>query len=328
MIQIKETILIIVLFCSSNIIVSQEYSMYEGYYFSPFQVNPAVTGAEPYPVADISVRRQWAGFPDAPSTYQLSGNYRIGKYNFYDPKGFVNKGPLKLGDRVGIGAAVCRDINGPSNYSSGLISYAYHMSIGFQTNLSFGMAVVGSYYGFNSSLLNPDQPEDNYLLNGNNSKFNINFNIGGYLYSKHYYMGFSVNKILPDIYQVNEKTAFNPGYFIIGGYKFMAENNSFNFEPSLAIKKIGKEGLAIDVHAKLYLKRVNWIAVSYGTSGLLGFQIALKLYRKVYLGYNYGYTMSEMAQYNYGSHEIHLGINLGLIGVEGVRNIARQVVKK
>jgi hypothetical protein len=38
--------------------------------------------------------------------------------------------------------------------------------------------------------------------------------------------------------------------------------------------------------------------------------------------------MSEMAQYNYGSHEIHLGINLGLIGVEGVRNIARQVVKK
>jgi len=324
----RETILIIILLVSCNYCISQEYAVYERYYFSPFLINPAITGSESYPVADFSIRRQWLGFPDAPSTYQLSGNYRIGTYDFYDPKGFVNKGPLKLKDRIGIGAAMYRDVNGPANYTGVLISYAYHVPIDFQTNLSFGMAAVGSYYGFNSNLLKPGQTDDIYLLNDNDNKFGINFNIGGYLYSKLYFIGISLNKILPGIYQVNDNAGFNPGYFIIGGYKLMADNNSFNFEPSIAVKKTGSEGLALDIHSKLYIKRVNWIAVSYGTSGNLSFQFGFRLYKKVYLGYDYGYTVSEISLYNYGSQEIHLGINLGLINVEGIRRIARQVVKK
>lgn len=315
-------------FVTCNYCISQEYAVYERYYFSPFIINPAITGAELYPVADISVRRQWLGFPDAPSTYQLSGNYRIGTYDFYDPKGFVNKGPLRLKDRIGIGAAMYRDVSGPSNFTGGLISYAYHMPINFHTNLSFGMAVVGSYYGFNSSVLKPDQPDDNYLLNDNVNKFGINFNIGGYLNSKIYFIGISINKILPGIYHVNDNRSFNPSYFIIGGYKLMAENNSFSFEPSITIKKIGDEGFSLDIHSKLYIKRVNWIAVSYETSGNLSFQFGLQLFRKIYVGYDYGYTVSELSRYNYGSQEIHLGINLGLVNVEEIRRIARQVVKK
>jgi len=328
MIQLKETCLNIILLVLCNYCISQEYSVYEHYYFSPFIVNPAVTGAESYPVADISVRQQWMGFPDAPTTYQLSGNYRIGKYDFYDPKGLVNKGPMKLADRIGIGAAIYRDINGPSNYTGGLISYAYHVPINFRTNFSFGMAAVGTYYAFNSSVLKPDNPDDYYLLNGNDNKFNINFNIGGYLYGQHYFIGISADKILPDISQVNENASFNPSYFVIGGYKLMAENNSFNFEPSVAIKKIRREGLAVDIHTKLYIKRLNWIAFSYGTSGNLSFQFGLRLYRTIYMGYNYGYNIGEIAHYSYGSHEIHFGINLGLIRVEGIRKIAKQVINK
>jgi type IX secretion system PorP/SprF family membrane protein len=327
MIHLKETCLTLLFLAAGNYCISQESFVYKGYYFSPFLVNPAITGAELYPVADLSIRQQWLAFADAPATYQLSGNYRIGTYDFYDPKGFVNKGPLKLKDRIGIGAAVYKDINGPSNYTGGLVSYAYHIPVNLNTNLSFGMAVVGSYYGFNSSLLKPDQPNDDYLLNNNNDNFRINFNIGGYLYSNLYFIGISADKILPDISQVNENTSFNPSYFIIAGHKLMAENRSFNIEPSIAVKKIRNESLAVDIHTKLYFQSVNWIAVSYGTSGNLSFQFGLRLYRKIYAGYNYEYTMSEIARYNYGSHEIHLGINLGLTSIEGIRKIARQSVE-
>ena len=44
----------------------------------------------------------------------------------------------------------------------------------------------------------------------------------------------------------------------------------------------------------------------------------------LYAGYNYEYSVSKIASYNYGSHEIHLGINLGLRGVEGVRESTDQ----
>ena len=327
MIHKKDFCLIIILLTLYNYCISQDYSVYEGYYFSPFLVNPAVTGAESYPVADLSVKQQWIGFPDAPTTFQLSGNYRIGKYDFYDPKGFVNKGPLKLKDRIGIGAAIYRDINGPSNYTGGLISYAYHMPVNYKTNFSFGIAAVGSYYSFNSSLLKPDEPDDYFLINGNDNKFRLNFNLGGYLYGQHYYVGISVDKILPDVSQVNEIVSFNPSYFIIGGIKLLPDNNSLNFEPSMAIKKIGREGLAVDIHAKLYIKRLNWIAISYGTLGSLNFRFGWRLYRTLYAGYNYAYSVGEIAHYNYGSHEIHLGINLGLNRIEDIRKIARQVVK-
>ncbi len=325
MIRINFVFEIFVLLALCDFATAQKYAAYEGYYFSPFLINPAITGSEIYPVADLCVKRQWTGFTDAPTTYRLSGNYRIGKYDFYDPKGFVNKGPLKIAERVGIGAALFRDNNGPANYTGGLISYAYHMPIGYETNLSFGMAVTGSHYGFNNSLLSPNQPNDSYLFN-NDEKFGINFNLGGYLYNKKYFAGISITNILPDRSQVNDKTDFKPGFFIIGGLNLNTDN-LLNFEPAVVIKKIGSDQVTADIHAKFYIKYVNWIAVSYGTSGYMSCKFALRLYRKLYAGYHYEYTLSEIAKYNSGSHEIHLGINLGLFHAESVRKIAVQKVK-
>lgn len=319
MIRLNEYILyaFLMFLCTSGL--SQEYSIYQDYYLSPFIINPAVSGSELYTVADLSFKQQWLGFSNAPTTYKISGHFRFGKYDFYDPKGFLNKGPLKLTDRIGVGAAIYNDNNGPSGLTGGLISYAYHVPVSQEANLSFGMALVGSYYTFNSALLNPDQPDDYYLLNGNDNKFKLNVNVGGYYYSYRYFIGLSADKILRDISQVNEDATMNPSYFLIGGYKFMAASNSFNVEPSIAIKKVGTENISADIHAKLYIKHYNWIAVSYGTSGILNFRFGLRLYKMLYVGYNYGYTISEIAAYNYGSHEIHLGINLGLVGVKGVR---------
>jgi hypothetical protein len=36
----------------------------------------------------------------------------------------------------------------------------------------------------------------------------------------------------------------------------------------------------------------------------------------LYAGYNYEYTLGNVSSYSLGSHEIHLGINLGMMGME------------
>ncbi len=66
------------------------------------------------------------------------------------------------------------------------------------------MSVIGTYYSFNSSVLEPDQPDDPYLLNGNDNKFSLNFNLGALYHSSTYYIGISAAKILPDHYSVND----------------------------------------------------------------------------------------------------------------------------
>lgn len=298
---------------------SQGNPIYESYYLNPFIINPAATGAEYYPVATISVKKQWLGFPDAPTTFLIAGNYRIGQYDFYDPKGFVNKGPLKLVDRIGLGAAIYRDNNGPLSNTGMILSYAYHISMNADSKLSLGISGIGTIYSLNSPILKPDQSNDTYLLNGNGNIFRSNINLGVYYYNDIYFVGLSANKILPDVSNVNDQPKERPCYFIMGGYKFMKKSNSFNFEPSLTVKKLGDEIFIVDMHTKLYLKRLSWVAISYSTSRQMNIQFGLRLYKMLYVGYNYGYTLSSIASYNYGAHEISLGINLGIIGVEGIR---------
>ncbi|MBN1416863.1 MAG: PorP/SprF family type IX secretion system membrane protein [Bacteroidales bacterium] len=299
---------------------SQENSIYENYYLTPFIINPAITGAEYYPTADLSARQQWSGFPDAPTTFLLAGSFRVGRYDFYDPKGLVNKGPFKMADRIGLGASIYRDSDGPLVFTGGILSYAYHIPVNAETRLSFGLSAIGTYFAFNSSLLKPDQPDDPYLLNGNDNVFRANFNLGSYFYNDVYFIGISANKLLPDIKAVNDVRKEQPSFFLMGGYKFFRNNYVFMLEPSLVVKKLADANISVDIHAKLYIKKLHWIAISYGTTGRINFRFGLQLYRMLYAGYNYEYTLSHIASYNYGSHEVHLGINLGLIGIKGIRD--------
>ena len=141
---------------------SQENSIYLNYYLNPFIINPAVTGTEEYPVAELSYKKQWLGITNAPGTIMISGNLGVGNYDFYNPKGFLNKGPLKIRDRVGLGAAFFTDNNGPLSYTGIILSYAYHVPINNLSRLSFGMSAIGGLNSLNTSMLKPDQSNDNY----------------------------------------------------------------------------------------------------------------------------------------------------------------------
>lgn len=305
------------IFCINSF--SQENSIYLNYYLNPFIINPAVTGTEEYPVAELSYKKQWLGITNAPGTILISGNLGVGNYDFYDPKGFLNKGLLKIRARVGLGAAFFADNNGPLSYTGTILSYAYHVPINNMSRLSFGLSVIGALNSLNTSMLKPDQSNDNYLLTGNDNVFSANLNFGIYYYDDKCFAGLSCNKILPDVSNANNPRKEQPSYFLFGGYKFMKNNNTINFEPSITVKKLGEDKTTFDLHSKFYIKRLNWIALSYSTSNKINLQFGLHLYKMVYAGYNYEYTLSKISSYNLSTNEIYLGINLGLTRVESIR---------
>jgi len=290
--------------------------VYQNYYLNVFIINPAATGVNYLPEADLSVRRQWVGFPDAPTTFLLSGDLRAGRREFYDTRKFLNKNPLKMTGRVGLGASVFADINGPLTYTGGILSYAYHLPVNNRSTLSLGISVLGSYYAFNPSVLQPDQPDDPYLLTGNDNVFSANFNLGIYFRNEDFFAGLSADKILPDFINIHEDKKSQPSLFLLGGTRIKLSGNSVMLEPSVVIKKTGDTDPSIDFHVKLYIKSLNWIAVSYSTSGKMNFRFGIRLYKMLYAGYNYEYTLGDVASYSIGSHEIHLGINLGLTNTE------------
>ncbi len=299
---------------------SQESSIFKNDYLDPFITNPACTGAENYPVAHLSSEKQWLGFAGSPSTLLLSGNMRLGNYDKYNPKDLLYNPPANLKDRIGIGAAIFKDSNGPLANTGGIVSFGYHLNTNENAKLSFGMSIIIVDYSINTTILKTDQSNDYFLYNGANNSFKTNFSTGVYYHNNIFFTGLSINKFLPGISNINEQTIELPSYFLMGGYKFY-NNNIINFEPSIEIKELGNENTIIDIHAKLYLKKLNWIAISFNTKQQMSILIGLRLYKMLYIGYNYGYSLGNIANYNYGSQEISLGINLGLIGLDGIKNI-------
>ena len=309
--------IIIIIFLSHNSF-SQENSIYHNYLLSPFLINPAITGSEYYPSVEIFAKKQWIGISDSPGTVLIAGNYRIGEYDFYNPSGMVNKGFVNLKDRIGLGAALFGDHNGPSNILGGLLSYAYHVPVTNYTRLSFGVSLSTNYYYFNNSKLKPDMPGDSYLLSGNENVIKANVNLGTYFYSSKFFTGVSVTKILPDMTTINDKVEEQPSIFFIGGYKFFHTKPN-NFEQTIIIKSIKNEKLYADFLSKYYYQRLNWIAFSYSTSGKMNFLLGIHLIKMLYMGYNFEYTLSKISTFGYTTHGIYLGINLGLVKVENIK---------
>lgn len=307
----------------STLSFSQEFSIYQNCYLTPFIINAGATGVEDYTVANLSVKRQWMGFDEAPVTYKISGNFRFVPYDFYDPKGFLNNGPLKVTDRIGLGGALIRDITGPLSYTGALLSFAYHIPLQYGSVVSFGLSATGSYYSFNSSILRLDNPNDAYLMDHKRNIFKPNFGIGIYYHNDKYFGGISSNNFLPDIAEANDKIKSQPNFFVLGGYHISLRDGFFLYEPSFMLKKIGDENISCDIYQKIYLKNFNWIAISVNTQKKVNFQFGFRFIKNLYIGYNYEYIFSEISKYNNGSHEAHLGINLGMIRMRGIRETLR-----
>lgn len=316
----KKLVILSLLFVSWLSVFSQENSIFINDYLTPSITNPACIGVEYYPVVVLSARKQWLGFSKSPSTYLLAGSFRIGNYDFYNPKGFLNKGPLKIKERIGLGIAVFHDNNGPLINNGGILSYAYHLPVNRKSRLSFGMSFIMINHKISTSKLEPHNANDPYLFAEDNGGFKTNFGLGLYYYNSTYFAGLSANKLLRDISNINESKQNVISYYFLGGYKFFKDNTNFNFEPSFSLKFIDEEFI-LDIHSKLYIKRVNWIALSYSTIQQINIQFAINLYKNIYAGYNYGYPIGEISGYNYGTHEILIGINIGLVGVEGIRRL-------
>lgn len=302
---------------------AQETFLYREYYLSQFVINPAITGAEYYSVSEISVKKQWLGIQNSPRSFIVSGNTRLGAYDFYDPKGFVNKGPLKLKDRVGLGAAIYGDQDGPINFIGLLLSYSYQFPVTDKSRLALGISATGDFRSVNNSMLNPNQPGDAYLYANNGAHFNPNFNLGVYYRAEDFFAGLSADKILHNPVMEGSNIKEKSSFFLLGGYQYL-KKHKLSFESMLVVKKIGEENISLDFFQKAYIKRYSWVAVSYGTTQRLNVLFAVNIYRWMYLGYTFQYSLSKIAQYNFGSHQISFGINLGLIGTDGIRRLAKK----
>ena len=303
---------------------SQISPLYSKHYNYEQFVNPAITGRDYYPMVIVAHKKYWLGIKDSPSTTCIGASMRLGTYNFYTPRMMVNKSNFVSKSRVGIGGFMMYETDGPLNYLNGTFTYSYFIPFkNSATQLSFGLSVQFQSYSVNQGMLDPLDDNDPELLKLNDEKFVPEAGFGTYLHDDQFFIGLSVNDLLlSDLPLTNNDITKNKrDFFFLTGYKFFLKR--FELEPSVFIAKINDTPLYKFAQLKLYYMNYNWFAVSYRSTKSLMVSAGFRL-RRFYLAYNYEHSASKMMKYFEGSHEIMLGVNIGLYKVEGIRKVVRE----
>jgi type IX secretion system PorP/SprF family membrane protein len=315
----KSILSAILLSLVSGVAIAQQVPMYSQYIMNGFLVNPSIAGRDGYTTVNLTVREQWVGMADAPSTYAASFQTRILRNSYISKSTAVRKKLVRptKGGRVGLGGYVFSDYNGIMRRTGAQAVYAYHIPMGttqgIPNSLSFGLAFTAYQYAINTNggIYNHDDP----LLNSyDRSVFIPDFNFGASFTTTKYYVGFAMTNLLRGSLMVADTSSANRElghYFLTGGVKIPISDR-WKFEPSAFIKSSDMFFTAIqaDITARFYYKNDYWAGLSYRTSNALIAMIGLK-YERFYFAYAFDFTMTDIRSQTLGSHELTLAVKFG-----------------
>jgi len=292
---------------------AQDNIVYRNNHLHQVMMNPATAGSEFIPVAVVSYQKQWLGIDHSPAALLASASLRIGNFDFYNPQMMINTSRIRTREKIGLGFGIYTDQNGPAMNRGLYLAYAYHIRLS-GSSLALGISGNMDQSLVNGASWDPLSSGDPLLESKKDSYFNFNANVGIFYSSNRYFGGFSANHVLPLENRMKPGEHIKQDYILHGGYLFRSLM-AFKIEPSLNLRYLDYETLEYDIRAKLYLKHIHWVAISYRSYKALSISFGLKIER-FYLAYQYESNLSRMIRYSAGSHGLNLGINLGMRGLE------------
>lgn len=302
--EMKKTILIIILFAWVFNSSAQQDPMFTHYMFNTIAINPAYAGSRDALTITGLHRSQWVSFDGAPTTQTLTAHSPI------------------LTKNIGLGLSVINDKIGVTNTSSFYLDFSYRIKINDKAKLAFGLKSGFNFRKVDVSSLNIYDQNDP-ILNVNIEKdFMPNFGFGLYYYTDKYYIGASTPRLLENDFKTGTETGIakeKRHYFLIGGAAFKL-SESLLLRPSTFIKITEAAPIEIDLSALLYIKDVFWVGMMYRTADALGALVGVTQ-GNLSVGYSFdSSTENTTFKYNAGSHEIMIRYDFWLKSRKKIRS--------
>ena len=270
-------------------LMAQQLPQYTQYMYNTSTINPAYVNENNRMDATLSYRAQWIGIDGAPETKALTVS------------GIIN-------NKIGLGVNIFKDNIGPSTEFSSNAVFSYYLNLSKKVKLSLGLNAgidffevdysKGSYYDQNDVLFSYDDYYNALPVIG----------AGTYIFSDNWYVGFSIPNML--INQSNVESDKNLIHrdnhiYFIAGY-VIDVSATVKLKPSILVKTIDHAPLTIDASLNVLFLQKFTLGASHrlkdSYSAMAGFQIS----KNFFMGYSYDYCISDIGNYNQGSHEIIL----------------------
>ncbi len=300
----------LVLMCAAAL--AQQDAQYSQYIFNGLYINPAYAGYKQDFYLHSFYRSQWTGFPGAPQSFSVAADASVADTR-------VGLGLLLASDNIGAQSSLAADFN-----------YAYHLQIGQDENsrLSFGVGVGFEQVGLDGTKLNAVQQGDNSIPVTNLTTILPDGRAGAMYTNNTFYMGFSVDNIIASNMKQDKAQLIpipRPHYYLTAGSLFDTGGEA-KLNPSFLLKDDRGGPTSLDLNLFMLLNERLWLGGTYRTavplynkpnipSGMQKTNAVVLMAEffvtpKLRIGYAFDYATTALANTNYGTHEISLGIYL------------------
>jgi type IX secretion system PorP/SprF family membrane protein len=258
-------------------------------------VNPAYAGSEGTLNIGLLHRTQWVGLDGAPKTTVAAINAPIKK-------------------NIGMGLSVFADEIGPVKEQNAFVDVSYTIQTSDYANLAFGLKGGFTFLDAQLSTLDlGDNIPDDVFDNDINDSY-ANFGAGAFYYTDHFYAGLSMPNMLNQ-FHLNRKGGIISSasekmhYYLTSGYVFEM-NDNLKLKPSVLLKGVKGAPLSIDLAGNVLINNKFELGVSWRIDDSLNALMNIEVARGFRIGYAYDYTLSNLGDFNSGSHEVILLITI------------------
>ncbi|TVZ56135.1 type IX secretion system PorP/SprF family membrane protein [Lutibacter sp. Hel_I_33_5] len=285
-----EKILVGLLMLLSVSIYAQQDPQYTHYMYNMNIVNPAYAGSQEAMTVNFLGRSQWIGIQGAPQTVALGIHAPVGK-------------------KVGLGLSIIADRLGPVREQSSYADFSYTLQVGEDKHLALGLKAGFSFLDVNLPFIQTTNPGDVAFANRINRAL-PNFGAGVFYYTDKFYAGVSLPNMLKTLHFDKAggsitKASDVAHYFITSGYVFDL-SETLKFKPSFMVKTAPGAPTSIDLSGNILLNDKLEFGLSYRFDDSISTLINVRATNNLRLGYAYDHTVSNLGQFNSGSHEVFL----------------------
>lgn len=285
----KNLIVIIVALTSFSGFAQQEYSFTHYFELTPY-FNPAAAGTEGGQNISGLFRKQWVGLPGSPLTGGVLYDTELEKYD------------------MGLGGFVFADMIGETMWNSIVANYSYSLDLNETQKLSFGLDAGADIFSTNyGRLIYWD--DDNMFDGQNQTEVVPHIGTGIQYYNEDLYVGLSVPRLVnfnnnnPLSIHSENLPSIVSNYFLTFGYRF-----DLNEQFKMQVNTLGKFTPGImpqgDVNLMATYNNVIGLGVGYKSLGFATAYLEYTYDEVVTVGYAFDFTLSQLANYSSGSHEI------------------------
>lgn len=297
----KKTILFVSFLFFIIKVSAQQDSQYTQYMYNMNVINPAyATGMQSMLDIGTLYRTQWVGAVGAPKTLNVFAHMPVNKK--------IEMGFSLISDDIGDGA---------KKENNFYVDFAYVLQLNDSHRLSLGLkagatSLQTNFNGFKFESSSPDFAFENVNI------LKPNIGIGAYYFTDIYYVGLSAPNLLNSKH-IEERSGIsnygseNVHVFFTGGYVF-ALSDSFKLKPAFMSKFVKGAPIALDISANVLYNDKFELGAAYRVGDAISALMNVKVTPSVRVGYAYDYTISNLGQFNSGTHEIFVLFNLDLLG--------------